>query len=158
VDLGEVLERVVGQVRPHAGEKGIRLAIDPPHGPVIAEADAGRVETILVNVLGNAVKFTPPDGTVRASAWVDRLDDDGPTVARVDIVDSGVGIGTDDQERIFEKFQRLGGPEQPGTGLGLTIARGLARLQGGTLTVDSTLGLGSRFSLRLPCAPAGNPG
>jgi signal transduction histidine kinase len=124
---------------------------------VIAEADTARVETILLGLLDNAVKFTPADGTVRASAWIDRSAADGPAVARVDVIDSGVGIAASDLDRIFEKFQRLGGPEQPGTGLGLTIARGLALLQGGTLTVESTLGLGSQFSLRLPCGPAGDP-
>jgi signal transduction histidine kinase len=161
VDVAEVLDRAVERVRSRAGAKGIRLIVDPAPGPVIAEADTARVETILLGLLDNAVKFTPADGTVRASAWSDRFAADGPAegpaVARVDIVDSGVGIAADDLDRIFEEFQRLAGPEQPGTGLGLTIARGLARLQGGTLTVESTLGLGSRFSLRLPCGPAGDP-
>jgi signal transduction histidine kinase len=165
VDVAEVLDRAVERVRSRAGAKGIRLIVDPAPGPVIAEADTARVETILLGLLDNAVKFTPADGTVRASAWIDRSaadghadgPADGPAVARVDIVDSGVGIAADDLDRIFEKFERLGGPEQPGTGLGLTIARGLARLQGGTLTVESTLGLGSQFSLRLPCGPAGDP-
>jgi signal transduction histidine kinase len=161
VDVAEVLDRAVERVRSRAGAKGIRLIVDPAPGPVIAKADTARVETILLGLLDNAVKFTPADGTVRASAWIDRSaadgPADGPAVARVDIVDSGVGIAADDLDRIFEKFQRLGGPEQPGTGLGLTIARGLAHLQGGTLTVESTSGLGSQFSLRLPCGPAGDP-
>jgi signal transduction histidine kinase len=157
VDVAEILARVVSRVRSHAGVKGIHLILDHAPDRILAEADATRVETILLAVLGNAVKFTPPGGTVRASAWLEESADDAPPVARIDVVDSGVGIAESDHDRIFEKFQRLGGPEQPGTGLGLTIARGLARLQGGTLTVDSTLGLGSRFTLRLPCGPAGAP-
>jgi two-component system cell cycle sensor histidine kinase PleC len=158
VDVGEILDRAVGHVRAAAGEKGIRLVLDPAAGPVIARADAARVETILLHVLGNAVKFTPAGGHVRASARIEAAGDDGFPVARVDVADSGVGIARDDQERVFEKFQRLGGPEQPGTGLGLTIARGLARLQGGSLTVESTLGLGSRFSLLLPGGRIGDAG
>jgi signal transduction histidine kinase len=158
VDVAEILDRVVGQLRSRAGAKGIRLGLDAAAAQVIAEADPERVESILLSVLDNAIKYTPAGGAVRASAWVEPPDAPGPSVARIDIADSGVGIAADDQERVFERFQRLGGPDQPGAGLGLTIARGLARLQGGTLTVESTLGLGSRFSLRLPCAPSGAAG
>lgn len=158
VDVATILHDAVGRVRAAAGQKGIRLVLDPAPGPVIATADTARVETILSNVLDNAIKFTPAGGTVRASAGIEAAADGGLPVARVEVVDSGVGIADDDQERIFEKFQRLGGPEQPGTGLGLTIARGLARLQGGSLTVGSTLGLGSRFTLLLPGGRTGDPG
>ena len=157
VDLVPVLAGAIERVRPRAGAKGIHLVLDPADGPVVAEADPDRVETILLHVLGNAIKFTRTDGTVRAAVWSDpgSPGDGEPAVARIDVVDTGVGIAAADQDRIFETFQRLGGPDQPGTGLGLAIARGLAELQDGSQTVDSTLGLGSRFSLRLPGAPAG---
>jgi two-component system, sensor histidine kinase and response regulator len=153
IDLGPLLADAIEGIRPRAGEKGILLALDPIPGPLVVEADPARVKTILFHLLGNAIKFTPARGSVRASGSLEASTDGQQAMARIDIVDSGVGIAPDDQERIFEKFQRLGGPEQTGTGLGLTIARELARLHGGTLTLDSTLGLGSRFSLRLPVAP-----
>jgi len=152
VDLGPMLAGAVDDARAAAGEKGILLACDPPAKPLLVLADHARVEAILKNLIGNAIKFTPPRGEVRTSGSVEQGGDDRPSMIRIDILDSGVGIATDDQERIFEKFQRLGGPDQPGTGLGLTIARELARMHGGSLTVESTLGLGSRFTLRLPAA------
>ena len=154
IDLGQLLADAIEGIRPRAGEKGILLVLDPIPDPLIVEADTARVRTILFHLLGNAIKFTPARGSVRASGSLEASTDEQPAMAKIDIVDSGVGIAPDDQERIFEKFQRLGGPEQTGTGLGLTIARELARLHGGSLTLDSTLGLGSRFSLRLPVAPS----
>jgi signal transduction histidine kinase len=70
--------------------------------------------------------------------------------ALISIRDSGQGIAVADQERIFEKFVRIAGPETPGTGLGLPISRELARLHGGDVTVDSTPGFGSTFTVRIP--------
>jgi signal transduction histidine kinase len=90
------------------------------------------------------VKFTPASGAVRITA----LGDDA--WGTIEVSDTGIGIAAVDHERVFEKFARLGGPQYGGTGLGLAISRELARLHGGDVTVESTLGLGSRFCLRLP--------
>jgi signal transduction histidine kinase len=77
-------------------------------------------------------------------------------MARIDVRDSGIGIAGTDSERIFETFVRAAGPSYEGTGLGLTISRELARLHGGDLTVESTLGIGSTFSVHVPLvAPVG---
>ena len=73
-------------------------------------------------------------------------------MARIDIRDSGIGVADADRERIFETFVRTAGPSYPGTGLGLAISRELARLHGGDLTVVSTVGLGSTFSVHVPLA------
>jgi len=79
-------------------------------------------------------------------------------MARIDVRDSGIGIAGADTERIFETFVRAAGPSYAGTGLGLTISRELARLHGGDLTVESTLGIGSTFRVRVPLvAPVGEP-
>jgi signal transduction histidine kinase len=152
VDIAPLLAAAVDDARSGAGEKGLLLVGDPPAGSLVAKADATRVATILNNLIDNAVKFTPPRGEIRTSGWLEPAQDERASFVRVDVADSGVGIATTDQERVFEKFQRLGGPAQPGAGLGLTIARELARMHGGSLTVETTLGLGSRFTLRLPAA------
>jgi signal transduction histidine kinase len=92
------------------------------------------------------VRFTPEGGTVTATAGRE----DGEV--RIAVRDTGPGIAVEDHERIFEKFERIAGPATPGTGLGLSISRELAHLHGGDLTVESTLGLGSTFTVTIPLA------
>lgn len=153
VDVGAVLSTVVEEVRSLAGQKGIGLTLeDGPPGLEI-EADSARMHSIVLHIVSNAVKFTPTGGTVRICAATEpAIAADARPMVRIDVCDTGIGIAAEDQERIFEKFQRLGGAEHQGTGLGLAIARELAKLHGGSLTVQSTLGLGSTFSLRIPLA------
>ena len=111
-------------------------------------ADAGKLKQIVVNLLANAVKFTPPGGRVTVEG---RQDPFGDTL--VSVIDTGPGIALADQDRIFEEFAQAGaGPTRAheGTGLGLPLARSLVELHGGHLLVDSTLGQGSIFSFTLP--------
>ena len=153
VELAGILGWVVEEMRPDAGAKGISLTLRPDPANVIVEADRERLAEIARNLISNAIKFSRSGGSVDVTSAIEagpRGHD--PEIVRVDVADTGIGIPAGEQERIFEKFHRLAGPEQPGTGLGLAIARELARLHGGTLTVESTLGLGSRFSLRIPLA------
>jgi signal transduction histidine kinase len=103
---------------------------------------------VLRNLLSNAVKFTPAHGTIRIEAA--GLEDD----VRIDVADTGIGISPADQAQIFERFHRASAPDVPGTGLGLAIAREYVLLHGGDLTVESTPGTGSRFSVWLPGAGA----
>ena len=151
VDLGRLLRDAVDEIRPLAGEKGIALRVQANPLPTSIRADPARLHEIVLNLLSNAVKFTPAGGIVRVEACREGTNDVEGFVA-IAVVDSGIGIAPDDQERIFEKFQRAAGPAYPGTGLGLSIAREFARLHGGTLAVESTSGMGSRFVLRLPMA------
>jgi signal transduction histidine kinase len=153
IDLGEALSAVDAEIRPLAGQKGIALTFDVPASRIGIHADPQRFHDMVANLVSNAVKFTPSGGIVRvrASNGGDRGPDDRP-MATIEVIDSGIGIAAADRERIFEKFQRVAGPEVPGTGLGLTISRELAELHGGSLTVHSTPGLGSTFVLRLPIA------
>ena len=111
----------------------------------MANGDSRGVIQILVNLIGNAVRHSPPGGTVSLLFYVDR------TRARVHVVDEGPGIDEADQQRIFERFERAR-PEEGGTGLGLAIARRLARSMGGDITLESALGEGARFTLELPLA------
>jgi signal transduction histidine kinase len=92
------------------------------------------------------VRYTPAEGSIRIAAA--GVGDD----VRIDVVDTGVGIEPADQERVFERFQRGAPPDVPGTGLGLALAREYTRLHGGDLTLESTPGAGSRFSVVLPGA------
>ena len=158
IEVADLLRGVIDELRPRAGEKGLRLELDRVEPGLRVAADPARLRDIVANLVSNAIKFTPARGTVRVeagSAWnhadttLHQATPERPLI-EIAIVDSGVGVAAEDQERIFEKFERLAGPELPGTGLGLSIARELARAHGGDLVVDSTLGLGSRFSILLP--------
>jgi signal transduction histidine kinase len=153
IDSTAALTRVIDEIRPLACKKGIALSLETPVSQARVEADPTRFHEMALNLLSNAVKFTPSGGSIRirSTDQVD-VDDDGRPMATIEVIDSGIGIAPEDRERIFEKFVRVAGPEVSGTGLGLAITRELARLHGGSLTVDSTFGLGSRFTLRLPLA------
>jgi signal transduction histidine kinase len=109
-----------------------------------ATAEFRRTLQILVNLIGNAVRYSPRGSTLRL-----RLARDGDR-AVVTVEDTGQGIAAADQARIFEKFERVDSGEPGGSGLGLYIARRLARAMGGDLTVDSAIGQGARFTLSLP--------
>jgi signal transduction histidine kinase len=153
IDSAAALAQVVGEIRPLAGQKGIALKLDVPARPIEIQADPQRFHEMVLNLLSNAVKFTPSGGTVRVQSTDATADEtaDRPMFT-IEVIDSGIGIASENHERNFEKYQRLSGPEVAGTGLGLAISRQLASLHGGSLTVSSTPGLGSRFILRLPLA------
>lgn len=143
IDLADIARDAAGLLSVRASEKKIR--IDQPADDEIlpARADYKRVLQILVNLVGNAVRFAPEDSQV----WI-RCESEGD-LAAVIVADQGRGIAAEDQPRIFEKFERLSASE-PGTGLGLYIARRLARAMGGDIDVDSAPGQGARFVLTLP--------
>jgi len=145
--LPDALQSVVMMVRERATGHGIGLStdIDPEVGQV--EADERKVKQIVLNLLTNAVKFTPPGGQVRLRA---SRAGDGVTIA---IADTGVGIAPADQARVFDEFAqaRAGATgEQEGTGLGLTLSRRFVELHGGRIWVESGLGTGSTFTFTLP--------
>jgi len=111
--------------------------------------DRVRWKQILLNLVANAVKYTK-EGSVEVSGeWNSTGEDCGVLTCRVK--DTGIGIAPHDQERIFDRFQRLGGFDAPsGTGLGLAISTNLARAMGGTISLESTVGFGSTFTMTLP--------
>jgi signal transduction histidine kinase len=126
-----------------------RIRLDLPRDPVPTRCDAGRTLQVATNLIGNALKYSPATEDVRVSM---RLDDDH---AHVDVSDGGRGIPGDQLEKVFEKFHRVEDPmtmSTSGTGLGLFIARRLARAMGGDIGVTSTLNVGSVFTLTLPRA------
>jgi signal transduction histidine kinase len=149
VDAFKVAREAVAVVAPMAREKGLALEVDVPAGEAIATTDEVKVRQILINLLSNAVKFTAA-GRVSLSARAD--ESNGEIVFA--IRDTGTGIAPENLKRIFEPFTQVEGAyarTQSGTGLGLTVSQRLARMLGGDLTVESTVGTGSVFtaSIRL---------
>jgi PAS domain S-box-containing protein len=144
--LNNVIESVVATVESLVTEKNITLEPDVAAGLPIAKGDEQRIGQVLLNLVGNAIKFTD-EGKVVIRA----TQENGTFV--VSVSDTGIGISEEDQERIFEEFQQIDDTDtrqKGGTGLGLSISKRIIELHGGRLWVDSTLGKGSTFSFTLP--------
>jgi signal transduction histidine kinase len=143
--VAEIGQRVLDHLAPIALQRSVQLTSRLPPRLKAARGDRRRVEQILKNLLGNALKFTPGGGTVELAGWFDG------TVAVLAVRDDGLGIADEDRLRIFERFYRMASHERiNGTGLGLPIARELARAMGGDLDVASVQRAGSSFILVLP--------
>ena len=149
VELAEAVSRAESLVRLRSAQAGLELVTDA--GPLAVEADPDRLQQVLLNLLTNAIKFTPEGGRVSLTA-----EERGERV-RIHVRDTGVGIAPDQLQHVFEPFvqldNRLAGAER-GVGLGLAISRDLARAMNGDLFADSTPGEGSVFTVELPAAPA----
>ncbi|TMM50472.1 HAMP domain-containing histidine kinase [Qipengyuania marisflavi] len=146
IELADVARRACGILGVRAREKGIVL-VPPPEGESqLAIAEFRRVLQILLNLVGNAIRYSPEESQV----WI-RLDRIG-TRALITVADQGHGLDEAQQGRIFEKFERLGRSGDGGSGLGLYISRRIARAMDGELTVESALGQGARFTLSVPAA------
>jgi PAS domain S-box-containing protein len=145
LDLEELARQAATSLQPLADGKGLRLVMDPADG-VAALGDSRRVGQILLNLIGNAVKFTE-SGDVRVSLSADA------DTARVQVLDTGIGINAEDLGGLFRPFRQVDGGlarRFEGTGLGLAISQRLAELMGGHISVASTPGKGSVFTLILP--------
>jgi len=144
IDLADVARRAAGLLAVRADRAGVGIVRPGFDARVPAIGDFGRTLQILVNLVGNAVRYSPAGTSVEVVA----ASTEGR--ATVTVADRGKGIAPDDQARVFEKFERVDPTEPGGNGLGLFIARRLARAMGGDLTVASTPGEGARFTLTLP--------
>jgi PAS domain S-box-containing protein len=146
-DLGRMLNEVLTKVRPQIEEKKQSLEVVLPEKLPEPELDKDKIAAVLVNLLGNAVKYTPDGGNVTFRVNItDRH-------IEIAVEDTGVGIAQDELPKVFEKFFRSQDPrvqEQTGTGLGLALAQEVVRLHGGRITVESELNKGSTFSVVLP--------
>ena len=144
--LREALENGLTMVRGRAGNRGIALGLEIDQGLDVIEADERKVKQVIFNLLTNAVKFTPEGGQIDVSA----RPDDGAVL--IEVRDSGVGISSEDQERLFEAFRQVGeaSRQAEGTGLGLALSRKFVELHGGCIRVESEVGVGSTFIVRLP--------
>ena len=149
VDVGPVVARCVTQVQQVAEQKAISLRISPPPEPIAAWADREGVFTIISNLVGNAVKYTPHGGEVDV-----RWHREGDKII-LEVQDTGIGIAAEDRERIFERFYRVykaRSRELGGTGLGLAIVKHLTQSFGGSVSLTSEVNSGSVFRVTLPVA------
>ena len=145
--IGDAIAEVERRMRPLALRKHIELTSSVPPDLPPVWADRPKVEQVLVNLVDNAIKFTPAGGWVRVEAWPA----EGWMFVRVR--DNGVGIRPADQTVIFEAFRQADSSstrEHRGTGLGLALCKSLVELQGGSIWVTSTPGQGSQFTFTLP--------
>jgi heavy metal sensor kinase len=146
VNLGDLIAAAVEQVRPMA--EGRQLALGVTTGPAVTlQADEDLLLQLVLNLLDNAIKYTPTGGTVTAG-W--GIDDDR---AELWVRDSGIGIAKEDSERVFDRFYRVDKARsrvQGGAGLGLSICRWIAEAHGGSISVRSEPGQGTAFTVRLP--------
>ena len=147
VDLFDALRESVELVRSSAADGMIELVEDPDQQPIIVHADARRLRQVVLNLLTNAVKFTPAEGRVGVQAT---MTDDG---AEITIRDTGIGIESAELDRIFDPFHQIDSTlarEHGGSGLGLALSKRIVEMHGGWITVDSKLGTGSTFRILWP--------
>ena len=160
---------VASEIESLVSEKGLSLSLVMGAALPRIRTDPTHLRQILVNLLGNAVKYTNEGGIVIRTRLVDSLPDSGPATDRhpyptnpwigIQVIDTGIGIDPADQSRIFEEFEQVdagprGNSAERGTGLGLAISRRLAALIGGMVELESEPGKGSTFTLWLPVDPA----
>jgi signal transduction histidine kinase len=145
-DLATAIDNALTLVRERASRRGIVLGrtIDEPLGTI--RADERKVKQVLLNLLSNALKFTPEGGRVEVRAAMNE------SLAEISVADTGVGIAPEDQEAIFDEFRQVGTADKKveGTGLGLTLCQKFVELHGGQIRVKSQVGQGSTFTFTLP--------
>ena len=153
ISVPVALESALSMVRERAASHGIALSLDVGPDVDVVEADELRFKQVVLNLVSNAVKFTPDGGSVAVTARRQGAD------LVVAVADSGPGIPEVDRERIFDSFQQggRGAPKAEGTGLGLTLSRRIVQLFGGRLSLESEEGQGSTFTFSLPVYPVTGP-
>jgi signal transduction histidine kinase len=144
--LREALENGLTMVRERAGNHGVTLSLELEPGLDVIRADERKVKQVVFNLLSNAVKFTPDGGGIDLSAR--RYGDETLIAVR----DTGIGISPEDQKRLFEEFRQVGevSRQVEGTGLGLALSKRFVELHGGRIVIESEVGVGSTFTVRLP--------
>lgn len=148
-DVGSALEWASALHRERAAAHAITLTNEVAEDVGTIEADERQFRQVVLNLVANAVKFTPDGGSVSINAYREG------TVLNVTVTDTGIGVPPEDRERIFETFQqgRRGAPKEEGTGLGLTLCRRIVELFGGRMWLESTPGVGSTFGFSVPGLP-----
>lgn len=154
-DIQILIDEVLGSLKSLAEKKKIKLDFKPlDEFPKVA-CDADRMIQVLTNLVGNAIKFTPENGTVRV-----RAETISSERIQITVSDTGIGVLKEDLDRIFERFEQVKGAAPKGVsgaGLGLSICKEFVKLHGGDIRAESEMGKGSRFMISLPITQ-GNPG
>jgi PAS domain S-box-containing protein len=148
LSLVTLAQEVAESIRPVATEKLISLEVDSPDSSATAWADRDKITQVLMNLVGNAVKFTPPHGKV--SIAVNR---NGDQWMQISVTDTGPGIPPEEAGKIFDRFYQIdqtGKQKARGTGLGLAISKVLVEMHGGKIWLESAIGRGSTFSFTVP--------
>jgi len=156
LDLRQVAEEAVATIRPLAEARRQTITLVTPSQPCRVDGDRRRLDQVALNLLTNAVKYSPVGGGIRIQVTRRTI---GPV--RLAVTDQGAGIAKPDRARVFERFYRLDNEETlraPGTGLGLPIARALVELHGGKIELRSTPGRGSTFVVTLPALETDDDG
>ena len=145
-DAREALTAVMRLMRPQADEAGVDLRAVLPDEPLRVDADKRALKQIALNLMSNALKFTPQGGAVTVT--LDAVDGE----LELAVADTGVGVAAEDLERLGQPFEQAGGVESRamGTGLGLSLVKAFAGLHGGTMGVESALGEGTAVTVRMP--------
>ena len=148
--MEQVVKEVIDSLQAIAKPKQMEATFHRHPEVDIVMADAGRLKQVLYNYLSNALKFTPPGGTIKVTAGTE-----GADMYRLDVEDNGVGIAPEDISRLFSEFGQLGesAKSKAGSGLGLAISKHIAEAQGGRVGVHSEVGRGSTFFVVLPRQP-----
>lgn len=153
--VASLVEVPLERLRPQAERAGVTLSSDVPSDLPPVLVDVERIQQVVTNLLHNAVKFTPPGGSIRLSAVENEATNGRARQVVIDVRDTGIGIPREDVTRVFERFyksDRARTRGSGGTGLGLSIARHLVEAHGGRIWVKSKVGKGSTFSFTLPLA------
>ncbi|MDB5096400.1 MAG: histidine kinase, partial [Cyanobacteria bacterium RYN_339] len=146
-ELGELVAEIVASLRPQAEEAHLHLTLDLPAEPLRLAVDFRRIQQVITNLLHNAIKFTPPGGTVAFRAIP------SGAMLRCEVSDTGPGIAEEDIPRLFQRFAQLReGRAKGGTGLGLSISKAIVEAHGGEIGVISQPGAGATFWFTLPVA------
>jgi signal transduction histidine kinase/CheY-like chemotaxis protein len=150
-DLGRLMEEIASLMRPRALAKSLEFHLVDEAGPLCLSGDAGRIRQVILNLLANAIKFTD---TGRVALAVRRFPDtDGVPVLAISVKDTGIGIPPEKLSSVFQAFVQVDASmsrAREGTGLGLAISKRLAEAMGGSIALESKLGSGSTFTLRIP--------
>ena len=156
VDVKRICQECLGLIQPVASKKHLQVLLNLDEHVTVFQADERRLKQILLNLLSNAVKFTPENGTIDLSV----IGNQDHAAIRFTVCDTGVGIAHEAMARLFKPFVQLDsslGRQHEGTGLGLALVYRMVELQGGSVTVESEVGQGSRFTVHLPwIEPADN--
>jgi signal transduction histidine kinase/PAS domain-containing protein len=147
VDICDMLEAVAALSRERARMQDVALSVNCPREIGAIEADDRRLKQALFNLVSNAIKFTPPGGSIRLQARADEASGD----VILEVIDTGIGIAASDQERVFEKFERGSARNrEAGAGLGLSLVKSLIELHDGSVAIQSGVGEGTTVLCRLP--------